>query len=552
MGEERAEQCHDGLDNDGDGIVDNGPHCEVLVANAATPECRNAAPDDQNCPPTAFRFGSSCCPDEKPTGLLLMRHDYLMDKHEVSQLAFQEFICQTRSDLPRETCRTATVVRDQILDGRVWRFDVGQQDYPARDLSWCDAAQYCAWAGKRLPSEAEWERVARGTATEDNNRYPWHGGGNQEWESVCSFPDKPNECVYGVVSASCCSEEPVPVHRRGGFAEIGNEELQNVGGNVWEWVYDRYTGPYAHFNAQPPFHYVQHEGTYFDAPHHVVRGGGYSWRLESTQVSNRVPVRRGGREKSYGVRCARSFGEVPPEIFAMHVPSDPNVCETQQASDDPVAGEVWLATSFAVPEIAKVPFASCYGTQRAEDCGFLLGLTQEDDPSGARWSVGQVNKDAPLAWADIRRAEALTEGTPDPERHTITLTPSEASKSGMDIDFGLGRLPFQIRRIEILSNHELTSCIEGRQRMPDDLHVKMHVRITRSEAESVSLFETTLDRHLCRNAFCQVDDRNLDECLMCDTPGVACDACGAFSATLEVVFRPAEQVFDQGRCTLEL
>jgi len=172
--------------------------CLLLLAGCgskATP-ARTEAPEEIPegmvwIPGGVARIGSERgFEDERPVFEVTVS-GFLLDVHPVTVAQFRQFVEATgyRTDAERFG---NSAVYDPLTDrwmlktGAVWHHPLGPDGPPAEDthpvthVSWYDASAYCAWAGKRLPSEVEWEYAARG-AGKHRGPYPWGGSSGCRW-----------------------------------------------------------------------------------------------------------------------------------------------------------------------------------------------------------------------------------------------------------------------------------------------------------------------------------------------------------------------------------
>ena len=220
-------------------------------------------------PTGEFRMGSfGGDPDELPVHKVYLGA-FFMDKYQVTVSQYMRFLEATPHDSPPEW----TLMNKPTNQSR-----------PVANVDWVDADAYCKWAGKRLPTEAEWEKAARGT---DGRVYPW---GN---EPPTRFHANSGKEVWSNHSAL----SPVGTFEEG-KSPYG---IYDMAGNVWEWVSDWYDQEY--YQTSPP----QNPSGPRRGSHKVVRGGSWGSNgitdLRSSDREIHVPSFRGF---GTGFRCAQT------------------------------------------------------------------------------------------------------------------------------------------------------------------------------------------------------------------------------------------------------
>jgi formylglycine-generating enzyme required for sulfatase activity len=234
-------------------------------------------------PAGTFTMGKEDAKTGRPAHRVTLTHAFYMDRTEVT-------IEQYRACVAAGSC-TQRVVHLRRTVANTWgcNIDGDKGTYPANCVDRKQAIAFCAYAKKRLPTEAEWEYAARGT---DDREYPW---GN-------SMPKSCSTAVLAGMTGACGDRRGTsPV----GTAPDGASPfgLLDVGGNVWEWVADDYAN-YSAAEATDPMVTVTDTG---DTPlRGVLRGGSWDYGPESSKTTYRLPFIADAGNASTGVRCAQS------------------------------------------------------------------------------------------------------------------------------------------------------------------------------------------------------------------------------------------------------
>ncbi len=242
--------------------------------------------------------------DEHPQHTIYLDSFYI-DETEVTNAMFDLFVAETKYQTEAEKAgKSYAFVNDDwlLVSGADWQHPFGPNsdisglgDHPVIHVSWNDAAAYCEWAGKRLPTEAEWEKAARGT---DGATYPW--GNDPPAGDLVNYADGNTNFDWSVRSVNDGYKFTSPVgNYPDGASPYG---LLDVAGNVWEWVADWYGKDYYSVsperNPQGPA-----SGTI-----RVMRGGAWDDLISGIRSTYRAAYAQNNTNGDTGFRCASSEG----------------------------------------------------------------------------------------------------------------------------------------------------------------------------------------------------------------------------------------------------
>ncbi len=262
-----AKETCNGRDDDCNGLVDDSPECQTPAVD----------PSPVQIPSGPFTMGSlTGADDEKPVHKPEIAA-FSIDRTEVTNRRY-------RACVEAGAC-TAPALR--ISHRRPQYFDdPAFADYPVIFVSWQQADQFCRFARGRLPTEAEWEKAARGSG-EGPREYPW---GNE-----------PPDCTRANLGGkgSCVGDTDRVGRRPAGASPYG---ALDMAGNVWEWVSDWYApGYYSQSPRLDPRGPAQ--GTL-----KVMRGGCWESGASSLRVSCRKAELPQAWADNVGFRCVNPGG----------------------------------------------------------------------------------------------------------------------------------------------------------------------------------------------------------------------------------------------------
>lgn len=232
-------------------------------------------------PAGPFTMGSDDGPDDERPAHRVSLAAFEIDRLPVTNERFAEFL---------NALGTHNAAGERLYDfddgdarihrvSALWTADRGYETHPAVEATWAGARDYCTWRGKRLPTEAEWEKAARG---DDGRRHPW---GNAPPDATRAwFGKRFNETA------------PAGIHAAGA-SPYGALDMT---GNVWEWVSSAYR----------PYPYSASDGRedLRAGPLRSTRGGGHdspAGEITTTQRGRSLSRNPRAGHHNIGFRCAR-------------------------------------------------------------------------------------------------------------------------------------------------------------------------------------------------------------------------------------------------------
>jgi len=255
----------------------------ALIAGCSKPACTAEGDDMVLIPAGEFIMGNDAGDDDEKPERTVYLDAFCIDKYEVTNAQYKECVDAGACNPPAR----------QSSPSRLFYYDNPEFDnYPVIWVTWNDAQAYCKWRGKRLPTEAEWEKAARGT---DGRLWPW---GNSEPDGT-----KLNLCDVN------CTYEWKESHIDDGYpdtAPVGSFEagqspygVYNMAGNVREWTADWYAPDY--YRDAPDRNPPGPDS----GPGRVLRGGSWRSNIPVARITYRLWYDAEVKDEYIGFRCAK-------------------------------------------------------------------------------------------------------------------------------------------------------------------------------------------------------------------------------------------------------
>jgi|GEM_PF-2081792 len=330
---------------------------------------RHQTPEMVLVPEGPYSMGATYRTTSQPVHTVNVPAFYL-DVYEVTNSQYKAFCDSTGRTYPPDP---------QFTGMPNYFTDPLYANYPVVSVSWYDARAYATWKGKRLPTEAEWERAAKGNV--DNRPWPW----GDTWVAA-------NANIYQNAADSFEFTSPVG-HYVNGISPTG---CYNMAGNVSEWCEDDWHDDY---NGAPT------DGSaWIDnprGPYRIIRGGSWQGYDYSARCAERDLNEPSMQHSAIGFRCARSITiNQPPLTPSSPIPTDSAINQSvtvtlawtcNDPDNDPTTYDVYFGTASTPPLVNSSQTAATYDPDTlANNTTYYWRIVAHDNhdhsTSGPVWS----------------------------------------------------------------------------------------------------------------------------------------------------------------------